>query len=336
MEPIEEWRVLEDYNSYEVSNYGRIKNRAKSECLKPKVGRHGYYEVTLSHRSKLSYHLIHRLVATAFIPNPLNKPQVNHLGSKTDNKAWMLEWCTKEENAKHAHANIIKNTQKVAVQGIHKDGTTIQFESIADAAKHVNGVFSGISRCCSDTIGRYKTYKGYTWTSVVPKIVVPVHDLPGEIWICTKDSTYAQINKYDYWVSNMARVRNCNLKLRKLADRIQLKRPGHKKTMQIHRLVIMAFDVPNPEDKSEVDHIDGNHNNNSLNNLRWATGLENCNNPATVKKNPVRRISTDGAITDYISIKEALLDTGGASSSGICECIGGKFKTHCGYKWQRI
>jgi hypothetical protein len=336
MEPEEEWRTLEEYNSYEVSNYGRVKNRAKSDCLKPKLGRHGYHEVTLSQSGKLSYHLVHRLIATAFILNPLGKEQVNHLGAKTDNRSWMLQWCTKEENMQHAHANIIKNTQKVAVEGKSSGGIVVNFESVSDAAKHVNGVMNGIIRCC---IGTRRTYKNYAWSYATPKVIIPNVDLPGEIWKLTTDSIYDEINKYDYWVSNMARV--CNAKLRNKKINLQtlqtrLKRPGHKKTMQIHRLVIMAFDVPNPEGKTEVDHIDGNYKNNRLDNLRWATPLENCNNPATVKKNPVRRISTDGATKDYISIKEALLDTYGASSSGICECISGKFKTHCGYKWQRI
>ncbi len=57
----------------------------------------------------------------------------------------------------------------------------------------------------------------------------------------------------------------------------------------LNRLVIIAFNVPNPENKPEVDHIDSDTLNNKLDNLRWATGPENCNNPTTKLKKKQRR-----------------------------------------------
>lgn len=106
-----------------------------------------------------------------------------------------------------------------------------------------------------------------------------------------------------YEVSNMGRVRslerktNCNGGLFQRKERI-LKNTidrngyhfvflypinGRKRTIPVHRLVAMAF-IPNPDNKPEIDHIDGNKSNNNPINLRWVTHQENCANPNTVKK----------------------------------------------------
>lgn len=57
----------------------------------------------------------------------------------------------------------------------------------------------------------------------------------------------------------------------------------NKKKFLLHRLLAEAF-IPNPDNKPEVDHIDGNPQNNSLDNLRWSTHMENLNNPISVKR----------------------------------------------------
>jgi hypothetical protein len=69
----------------------------RTEILK-----HGYEQVKLCKDGKKTSHLIHRLVAIAFIPNPYNFPEVNHIhGIKTDNRATQLEWVTQQQNSDH-------------------------------------------------------------------------------------------------------------------------------------------------------------------------------------------------------------------------------------------
>lgn len=94
------WKPVPDVSGYEVSNLGRVKNANKTTCLS--FGFWGdYYTVQLGRQG--GAHLVHRLVAQAFIANPDDKPQVNHInGNKRDNRAENLEWVTASENAQHA------------------------------------------------------------------------------------------------------------------------------------------------------------------------------------------------------------------------------------------
>ncbi len=104
--PGEEWRDVIGYEGlYQVSNMGRVKSFCEqtARILSPCPNKKGYYMVHLHKDGKKKNFGIHVLVATAFIPNPENKPEVNHLDrDKTNNRADNLEWNTGEENKKHA------------------------------------------------------------------------------------------------------------------------------------------------------------------------------------------------------------------------------------------
>ena len=102
----EEWRPISGYKGYHVSNFGRVKsfNRAKAKILAP-VCIAGYLHVGIYRNNKQKLIKVHRLVALAFLPNPANKPEVNHIGGiKFNNHVSNLEWATKSENQKHAAA----------------------------------------------------------------------------------------------------------------------------------------------------------------------------------------------------------------------------------------
>ncbi len=95
----EVWKNIVGWDTYEVSDLGRVRNARSRRVLKPRAAA-GYQTVTLCGKGKPKQLLIHRLVALAFIPNPESKPEVNHCKGKS-NAAKNLEWSTKAENAAH-------------------------------------------------------------------------------------------------------------------------------------------------------------------------------------------------------------------------------------------
>lgn len=113
----EYWCDIEGFKGlYQVSDLGRVKSldrviidkngisyRNKSQILKPWNDGNGYMIVDLRKEGLRKTAKVHRLVAEAFIPNTLEKPQVNHIdGNKENNCLTNLEWCTSSENIKHA------------------------------------------------------------------------------------------------------------------------------------------------------------------------------------------------------------------------------------------
>lgn len=104
------WKDVIGYEGkYAVSNIGRIKSldycrSGRSKILKQGIGTTGYYNVGLCINAKAITKKVHRLIAIAFIPNPENKGDVNHIdGNKLNNNVSNLEWNTRKENINHAH-----------------------------------------------------------------------------------------------------------------------------------------------------------------------------------------------------------------------------------------
>jgi hypothetical protein len=109
MEKSEIWKPIEGFScNYQISNLGRVKRVKETkdgikEYLLTPNSSNRYINIGLFKDSKQKNCKLHRLIAIAFIPNPSNKPQVNHInGDKYDNRIENLEWCTCKENVRHS------------------------------------------------------------------------------------------------------------------------------------------------------------------------------------------------------------------------------------------
>ena len=122
---MEKWMIVEGFEEYEVSDRGRVRravpgrNTFVGKILLQSMttkGSRGRLRVGLWHKGKCCFKLVHVLVAKAFIPNPLNLPEVNHLGKSDDCRANKLEWRSKLGNVQHSVLTERKGTGGVSFE----------------------------------------------------------------------------------------------------------------------------------------------------------------------------------------------------------------------------
>ena len=163
---MEEWRPIEGYEYYEVSNLGRVRSWINNKWKRrntPKIlSLHrltkGYLGVSLSSAPNVSKTIkVHRLVAKAFIPNPDKKFQVNHLDEcKTNNAVSNLEWCTQKENLNYG-TRTKRASEKCSKPVLCVELNRI-FPSLNEAARQLSLNTGNLSSVLS---GRNKTAGGY-------------------------------------------------------------------------------------------------------------------------------------------------------------------------------
>ena len=163
------WQDIEGYEGlYQVSNLGRVKSLRNNIILSQSITRNGYKNVILYTNNIRKLYLVHRLVATAFIPNPDNLPQVNHKDeNKTNNRVDNLEWCDCKYNINYGtciRRRQLSNTNGKCSKTVLQyslDGTFIkEWKSTMDVERNLGLANSHISECCRNII---KTAYGYIW-----------------------------------------------------------------------------------------------------------------------------------------------------------------------------
>ncbi|MBQ7704639.1 MAG: NUMOD4 motif-containing HNH endonuclease [Selenomonadaceae bacterium] len=164
------WTWVEGYEGrYQISNYGRVKNfyRNKERILIPKQNGNGYLHVCLTKNNSHKTVYIHILVAKAFIPNPENKPQVNHEdGDKFNCHVGNLKWQTQSENIKHAIYNGLmkglRGEKSVSAKLTNEQARFCKDFYISGDREYGLSALSrkfGVSTGCMSDILRGRTYK---------------------------------------------------------------------------------------------------------------------------------------------------------------------------------
>jgi len=175
--PNEIWKPIPEYgNMFEISNIGRIKSKERTywngytqcrckEKIRKQTISYGYYVCSFSWDGRKQTMRVHRLIANAFIPNPENKPEVNHInGIRNDNRLENLEWATPKENQVHSWEKLgrkspsRKNNNK-RCRKVKCDTLDIVFPSVCEAKRQL-GLNANIFKVL---IGERKHTQGFTF-----------------------------------------------------------------------------------------------------------------------------------------------------------------------------
>jgi hypothetical protein len=164
---MEIWKDIEEFPGYQVSNYGRVIGKT-GKILKGFISK-GYMYMGYRVNGKKKSRLIHRSLAIAFIPNPKNKPTVNHInGNKLDNRVENLEWATYKEQTKHADENglrikvneILRNKFELDKKKIICIETGVMYNSLAEASIRTGFDKANISK---SALNLRNTTNGFHW-----------------------------------------------------------------------------------------------------------------------------------------------------------------------------
>ena len=159
------WKSVVGYEGiYEVSTLGRI--RRDGRILKGNINSHGYISVGLCKHGKRKNVNVHRLVAQTFIPNPENKPWIDHKDTnRINNAVYNLKWCTYSENSRNPIT--LEKNQVLNNGGNHPKSKKVtcletleEFDYVRGVEKELGLDHSAVSACCRR---RYKQIHGLTF-----------------------------------------------------------------------------------------------------------------------------------------------------------------------------
>ncbi len=285
------WENINGFANYQISSYGRIYNKKTKYFKKLTINKKGYITTILQDGYINKGYRVHRLVAKAFIPNPENKLYVNHInGIKNDNRKENLNWSTNSENSQHAY-NTGLTTTKTGIYNKNSKLTEKQVLEIyhAEGSHEKIGKHFNISR---RTVGDIKA-KNY-WNHLLDNldnttisfVFLKESDLKDNRIEVKSNEILAHnskpiLNFPLYSIDIYGNILNINkkkyLQLSINKDgyyRVLLYNNGKRKDYLVHRLVAETH-IPNPYNKTIVNHNNSIRTDNYIENLCWMTATEN-------------------------------------------------------------
>lgn len=267
------WKPIEGFENYEVSNMGNVKNVKIQKQISLNI-KNGYKYAGICDNKNRYSKRINILVANTFLINddPEKKIYVNHKdGDKLNNKVDNLEYITPSNNVKHAVSTGLLESQARKIIQLDKEGNLIKtYDSIISASIETGIDDGSICKVCKGDL-KNKSAGGFVWKyedeNIFCKEDVPENMLPikgysqysitrdGKIY-SHKRKRYLSSTDIDGYV------------------RTYLTDGENRKGYLVHRLVADTF-IPNPENKSQVNHKNKNRKDNRVENLEWVTQSEN-------------------------------------------------------------
>lgn len=320
------------YIAHEVSNFGRVRNK-NGRILRKITDGNDYFFVRLSNdNGEKKNEYIHRLVAHAYIDNPENKPEVDHINRiRKDNIYTNLRWVNRSEQIKNKGKNVVKKGRNPVYQLDDNKDIIARWEKQKDAVIALN---MGSHTCIPVAISKGQKAKGFYWKYC--------NEEKDEVW---KEIPYPEYGKL--WASKDGKIKNDKGYIYTgfkygyysgigVYDFVNKK----KKNVYMHVLIAAAFYGRN--DKLEVNHINGNKRDNRIENLEFVTHSQNMKhafNTGLVSTRggwgrAVIQFDLEGKeLNRFDSLKKAAEITG-TSDASIAHVCRGKNPTTGGYRWK--
>jgi hypothetical protein len=338
--PGEEWRDLPievGYTTYIVSSLGRVCNKTTGRIFEPKPCNDGYIYVCLSHDTlKSRFEPVHRLVAWSFIPNPENKPTVDHIDhQRGNNVVTNLRWANPQEQRQNRGDSV---PRKKIIYQLSLTGELVRLWDSSTQVAEEMGLEEGmVEIACDNKVVLHDHLWRYHCrvTSFTGEIWLPINidDLIGEV----EASNYGRIRRNKAIMSGSKTDKGYRL--------VGITtRNNARKHLLIHRVVCTAFYGTPSIDRNVVNHKNGIKYDNRSCNLEWTSQKENMQHAHTTglvgskrqDKRPVWQITKEGTIIkEYGSIHEASdasrIPVG--SISGVCNGIN---ITGGGFVWRYV
>jgi len=257
----EKWKNIKNYSAYECSDGGRIRNDKR--IMKQTIDLKGYAYISLNdNQGKHVTESVHKLIATTWLENPDNKKTVDHINRvRNDNRVKNLQWATHEEQATNQKERTINHGRTIWKLDLQTNERIKCYMSLAEAASDNN--IKRVQRLSMCALGKIGSAHGFKWE--YEKIV----DNQIEEW-----KLYHSTIKSKYHISNNGRVKNKDRILKPVHDAGYLAIKINDKYLFMHTLVATLF-LENPNNYKEVNHKDGDKQNNHVDNLEWISHSDN-------------------------------------------------------------
>jgi len=263
---MEELYDIKDLTGYQITKTGKVWSTKSNKFLKQNAC-NGYDQVTFKVSGKSVTFTVPRLVAETFIPNPENKPYVNHINNdRTDNRVENLEWVTQKENCEN-HGKKTSHPRKVIQKDL--EGNIIKtYDSLKEAGIGIGKSESSISKA---VLKINQTAGGFVWD------YEGIHTLKLDI---TQGKAIYGNNKYLVFPNGNIynNVRKALIKpIQNAAGYcyVTISSNKTKKNCYIHRLVAEHFIENKDIKKTQVNHKNKKRDDNTIENLEWVTPSEN-------------------------------------------------------------